>query len=53
MGMPNYLIDFEDLYLRAQMELEGVLWCKPTQFYMYLMIEPIWKLENASGGNET
>ena len=27
--------DFDERYLRAQMELEGVLWCKPTWFYMY------------------
>ena len=26
----NHPCDFEDRYLRAQMELEGVLWCKLT-----------------------
>ena len=32
------VVDSETLYLRAQLELEGVLWCKVRIFYLTKMV---------------
>ena len=32
------VVDFQTLYLRAQMEFEGVLWCKLRLFYLTKML---------------
>ena len=43
---------FDEVYLRAQMEFGGVLWCKPTQNHPYWTMKPSRRCEDASWGNE-
>ena len=42
------VVDFEEVYLRAQMELEGVLGIKPTQIHQLSTLEQLWRsLDNS------
>ena len=46
------LVDFGELYLRAQMELEGVLGVKPTWIHPISTLEQLWRAPEHSRKNE-
>ena len=46
------IVDFEEVYLRAQMELEGVLGIKPTQIHLIQTMEQVRRCRDTSWGNE-
>ena len=46
------IVDFEEVYLRAQMELEGVLGIKPTQIHLIQTMEQARRCRDASWRNE-
>ena len=46
------IVDFEEVYLRAQMELEGVLGIKPTQIHQLSTLEQLWRSLDNSQKNE-
>ena len=51
--MKNQGFNFYRLYLGAQMELEGVFWCKPTWFYIYSTMEQTLQLRIPSRKKQT